>query len=245
MHHGIMNMKWGQRRFQNPDGSLTPLGRKRYAKLQRRKDNLDYRIKMAEIKQQLRTEKQKERAEKASQRLAAKDDRAKLRKAANEIREKELAERAELKAERMLAKAAQKELNRARKADKLIRSGNYKKIKKNSKIFTDEELNRAYNRIQSERNGRKKANPISLSNMLSALTGSTKDLAESSKNIGTLGNNLSTIYDIYYQKIRPRANSIGGPGTINLPKYYSRYMQQINKTQNTNPSDGGGKKKKK
>lgn len=29
-HHGIKNMKWGVRRFQNKDGSLTPAGRKRY-----------------------------------------------------------------------------------------------------------------------------------------------------------------------------------------------------------------------
>ena len=29
-HWGILNMKWGVRRFQNPDGSLTEEGRKRY-----------------------------------------------------------------------------------------------------------------------------------------------------------------------------------------------------------------------
>lgn len=29
-HHGIKDQKWGQRRFQNPDGSLTPEGRIRY-----------------------------------------------------------------------------------------------------------------------------------------------------------------------------------------------------------------------
>lgn len=29
-HHGIRGMKWGRRRYQNPDGSLTPAGRKRY-----------------------------------------------------------------------------------------------------------------------------------------------------------------------------------------------------------------------
>lgn len=29
-HHGIKGQKWGIRRYQNPDGSLTPEGRKRY-----------------------------------------------------------------------------------------------------------------------------------------------------------------------------------------------------------------------
>lgn len=32
MHWGIKGMKWGVRRYQNKDGSLTPAGRKRYDK---------------------------------------------------------------------------------------------------------------------------------------------------------------------------------------------------------------------
>ncbi len=31
-HHGIKGMRWGVRRFQNKDGSLTPIGRKRKRK---------------------------------------------------------------------------------------------------------------------------------------------------------------------------------------------------------------------
>ena len=31
-HHGIIGMKWGVRRYQNPDGSLTAEGRKRLEK---------------------------------------------------------------------------------------------------------------------------------------------------------------------------------------------------------------------
>ena len=31
-HTGVKGMKWGVRRYQNKDGSLTPLGKKRYAK---------------------------------------------------------------------------------------------------------------------------------------------------------------------------------------------------------------------
>lgn len=32
MHHGILGQKWGVRRFQNEDGSLTPDGKERYGK---------------------------------------------------------------------------------------------------------------------------------------------------------------------------------------------------------------------
>lgn len=37
-HHGIKGMKWGVRRYQNKDGSLTPAGKKREVRLERKND---------------------------------------------------------------------------------------------------------------------------------------------------------------------------------------------------------------
>ena len=39
-HHGILGQKWGIRRFQNPDGSLTPEGRIRYGLSDKDRDTL-------------------------------------------------------------------------------------------------------------------------------------------------------------------------------------------------------------
>lgn len=40
-HYGILGMRWGVRRYQNKDGTLTAAGKKKYAKLQAQSDEIE------------------------------------------------------------------------------------------------------------------------------------------------------------------------------------------------------------
>ena len=57
-HHGIKGQKWGVRRFQNPDGSLTAAGQRRYSALEEKKERKT-------LKANARLEKEIGRVEKA------------------------------------------------------------------------------------------------------------------------------------------------------------------------------------
>ena len=48
-HYGVKGMKWGVRRYQNKDGSLTPEGKERYTALAKAKKNGIIKIKNREL----------------------------------------------------------------------------------------------------------------------------------------------------------------------------------------------------
>jgi hypothetical protein len=69
MHSGILGMKWGIRRYQNKDGSLTPAGRARYAKLARKLERTRNEKKRAKYQKEMEdldgtTKRKKEEAKK-------------------------------------------------------------------------------------------------------------------------------------------------------------------------------------
>ena len=60
---GILGMKWGRRRFQNPDGTLTEAGKKRYARLTSKSEKLQAKYdKENTPKKQLKVAKYSERS---------------------------------------------------------------------------------------------------------------------------------------------------------------------------------------
>lgn len=82
IHHGIPDQKWGVRRFQNEDGSLTPEGRERYgvdearskADVQKAKARISYNTQ--KYKADLKSKAQREK-----DRRAAKEERNRIREA--------------------------------------------------------------------------------------------------------------------------------------------------------------------
>lgn len=143
-HHGIPNQTWGLRRFQNPDGSLTPAGRERYGVGPARQSKTD-QVKSATTKDKERAKLQRAKAKQRLEKEKARLELEKLKK-----------ERHDLKRSR---KASEKQRNKEQVEDlkevskeKILASDNPKLLLKYKTLFTTKELKDAYDRIQIEKN---------------------------------------------------------------------------------------------
>ena len=77
-HHGIKGQKWGVRRFQNADGSLTPDGKKRYG--------VDDRKVKYKVTVQSPFEKKQEKLARKEQRMTEKEE---IQRRKNELKERQ------------------------------------------------------------------------------------------------------------------------------------------------------------
>ena len=122
-HHGTLGMKWGRRLYQNKDGSLTALGRKRYGT----KANL------TKAKRQATIEAKKKEAAKAEAKAA-------------KVAKKTQAEEA-----KKVKTAEEEKADIAKKKEQILKSRSAKELYDNADLFTTQELRDAYSRLTLER----------------------------------------------------------------------------------------------
>ena len=126
-HHGILGMKWGVRRYQNKDGTLTAAGKKRYDK------------EMKDAKAERRALKNVQKNMQLTQ--------AKLKKL-EEIK----TENERLKKNIKTGEEEEKPVNLEDKKKQVLESKSAKEVYKHKDLLSDKELQEAYVRLNYERN---------------------------------------------------------------------------------------------
>lgn len=125
-HWGIKGMKWGLRRYQNPDGTLTPAGRKRYNK------------ELAKLEQKQATLKNKQAT------------KAKLDKLDDMKRDID-ARKATLKGKQPAAKVELDPDKQAALRAKILNSTDPKELYKHRDLLSTAEINERLNRLDAEK----------------------------------------------------------------------------------------------
>ena len=141
-HHGILGMRWGVRRYQNSDGSLTTAGKLRAAKADRKAR--DRKIQDEVWKKEEEIESKYKRGQKMSNDDIRKEGAANA-KFSKDWEASQRRYRSEVKAIKSEAKVAKAEAKAARRKEKIL--SNPKLLKKHINEYSDKEINDALKRF--------------------------------------------------------------------------------------------------
>lgn len=167
VHHGIKGMKWGVRRFQNPDGTLTEAGKKRY----------------------LRQEQRVERQLKKADALYDRGDYAGARKARDRIKDKDALARVVDKHNRNLPVARSNREGYAQALD------NPQAIETTHLRSTDADVVKVAERLRTEAQKAIKKHDEDVKTADSILSGYTKDKDAIDFGVQSLRNDFSSYKD--------------------------------------------------
>lgn len=165
-HHGILGQKWGVRRYQNADGSLTRAGRLRYGrdekigKLNEKYEKISTKaakigngkdISQMSKRQRDKLAKQTDKLIKVVNKSEAVANKYEKKIKDAETKDQLDAEKKAYKEEKERIKTAKAAAKNLEKKQKLLEEGNWKEVYANKKMFTTDELNSIANRIDAEK----------------------------------------------------------------------------------------------
>lgn len=225
-HWGIKGMKWGIRRYQTKDGSLTPEGRKRYnndvAKLKAKNAKLDSKLKAKAARDKAKARVEKLLAENKAKKAALKGDgddvASKLsKKAAKAAKKAEEKLKAKEKKEREIEESLDaKNEAMAKKKEKILREQDPQKVLENAHLFSTKELQDAYARLTVEKNikGLVPEEVSKGAKFLSKTVDTTKKMSDITSNVASIYDKASSVYNIIPDSVKTK----WGLSTKKLPK---------------------------